>query len=254
MSDKFISGIYNYCDRWCERCTFTNHCRVYEKTSSLTPEQQDINNKVFWENISENFKNMFELLQKEAIRLGIDPNKPLTEEEEREYQIKEEQFEIETGQNSLFKLCTQYQNITKPFIEESEGMVDRVRELVDHLHLGINSEEDVVYTMADIGDCFRIIEWYFFFIEIKLKRALHGKLEGEEWEVQNGFPKDSDGSAKIAIVAIEKSMAAWANLYKLLPSSQDKALQALSILEQINRKTLMEFPEALQFIRPGFDE
>ncbi len=20
---KFISGIYNYCDRWCERCAFT---------------------------------------------------------------------------------------------------------------------------------------------------------------------------------------------------------------------------------------
>jgi len=25
----FISGIYNYCDRWCERCAFTHRCRVY---------------------------------------------------------------------------------------------------------------------------------------------------------------------------------------------------------------------------------
>lgn len=23
---KFISGIYNYCDRWCERCPFTSRC------------------------------------------------------------------------------------------------------------------------------------------------------------------------------------------------------------------------------------
>ena len=210
MADKFISGIYNYCDRWCERCTFTSHCRVYEKTNSLTPEQQDSNNKAFWENISENFKNTLELIQKEAIRHGIDLNKPLSEEEIKEYKINEDQFEIETEQNPLFKLSKLYQSITMPFVEESEGMVDKARELVDHLHLGINSEEDVVYTMADIGDCFRIIEWYLFFIEIKLKRALHGKLEGEEWEVENGYPKDSDGSAKIAIVAMEKSMAAWA--------------------------------------------
>ena len=23
---KYISGIYNYCDRWCERCRFTSRC------------------------------------------------------------------------------------------------------------------------------------------------------------------------------------------------------------------------------------
>lgn len=23
---KYIPGIYNYCDRWCERCQFTSRC------------------------------------------------------------------------------------------------------------------------------------------------------------------------------------------------------------------------------------
>ena len=54
--------------------------------------------------------------------------------------------------------------------------------------------------MADIGDCFSVIQWYLYFIEIKLKRAFQGKVEGEDWEVENGFPKDSDGTAKIAII------------------------------------------------------
>jgi hypothetical protein len=26
---RFIAGIYNYCDRWCERCRFTDRCRVF---------------------------------------------------------------------------------------------------------------------------------------------------------------------------------------------------------------------------------
>jgi hypothetical protein len=116
MADKFIAGIHNYCDHWCERCTFTSHCLVYEKTSSLTPEQQDINNKAFWENISDNFRNTFELIQKEAIGLGIDLSKPLSAEEKREYKIREDQFEIETDKNPIFKLCKEYQAITLLFL------------------------------------------------------------------------------------------------------------------------------------------
>ena len=26
---RFISGIFNYCDRWCERCPHTAVCRVF---------------------------------------------------------------------------------------------------------------------------------------------------------------------------------------------------------------------------------
>ena len=25
----FIPGVFNYCDRWCERCPFSSRCRVY---------------------------------------------------------------------------------------------------------------------------------------------------------------------------------------------------------------------------------
>ena len=26
---KYIPGIYNYCDYWCERCAFTKRCRNF---------------------------------------------------------------------------------------------------------------------------------------------------------------------------------------------------------------------------------
>lgn len=44
---KFIPGIHNYCDRWCERCYFTSRCRVYEKLDESDTEANDINNKQF---------------------------------------------------------------------------------------------------------------------------------------------------------------------------------------------------------------
>jgi len=27
--ERMIPGIYNYCDRWCERCAFSRRCRVF---------------------------------------------------------------------------------------------------------------------------------------------------------------------------------------------------------------------------------
>lgn len=35
----FIPGIYNYCDRWCERCAFTSRCLTYAalQESSFPP-------------------------------------------------------------------------------------------------------------------------------------------------------------------------------------------------------------------------
>ncbi len=34
--------IYNYCDRWCERCLYTDRCRIFvmEKTLKITYHEQ----------------------------------------------------------------------------------------------------------------------------------------------------------------------------------------------------------------------
>ena len=254
MKEKFIPGIYNYCDRWCERCTFTSRCRNYEGIGKLSTEQLDINNKAFWDTISSNFEKATELLHKAAAEQGIDLNKPMTGQEKANYRQKEIFLQTTAKQHVLSKLCKQYQRIAMPFTEKSEGFVDKTKELVDHLHLGIKTEEDVVYTVADIGDCFEIIQWYLFFIDVKLQRALHGKTRGEDWKTENGFQKDSEGSAKIALIAIEKSIGAWTGLYNLLPLSEDVALNALSLLVQMKEKAKEEFPQAMQFKRPGFDD
>jgi len=254
MKEKFIPGVYNYCDRWCERCSFTSRCRNYESTGRLPTEQKDINNEAFWKNLTSNFKLTIELIQKAAKERGIDLTKPLTAEEEREFKSRKGFLDSQVNQHPLIQLCKQYQSLVRPFIEHTDGLVNKTRELVDHLHLGIKSEEDVTYTVAEIGDCFDIIQWYIFFIDAKLQRALRGKIEGEDWETENGFQKDSDGSAKIALIGIERSIDAWAKLYDQLPSSEDNALNALSLLTQLKEVTLKEFPQAMVFKRAGFDD
>jgi hypothetical protein len=254
MKEKFIPGIYNYCDRWCERCTFTSRCRNYESTSNLSPEQLDINNKAFWDNISFNFQEAIKLIDKEAKKQGLDLSQPLSPEEEKKYEEEQSRIKTKTSEHDITGLCKQYQKLVIPYVNKSGDYTNKVREMVSHGHLGITTPEEIVHTVAGIGDCFDIIQWYVYFIDAKMQRALRGKIEGEDWEVENGFAKDSDGSAKIAIIAVGRSMEAWIKLYELLPSSQDTALTALSILSRIKQKTLEEFPGAMDFKRPGFDD
>src|SRR6476661_6195618 len=72
MDKKFIDGIYSYCDRWCERCSLTIRCRVYERNSKLMAEPLDINCQAFWQMISSNFRRAGELLHEAAVEEGID--------------------------------------------------------------------------------------------------------------------------------------------------------------------------------------
>ena len=46
-----IDGIYNYCDRWCERCPFTSRCLVYatEADEEVSLKEQDVANASFCE-------------------------------------------------------------------------------------------------------------------------------------------------------------------------------------------------------------
>ena len=85
--ERFISGIYNYCDRWCERCSFTSRCMNFalDDEQSLDPESLDIRNEAFWRRLSETFRVTLELVHDLAEREGIDLDAAdnVDEEEER---------------------------------------------------------------------------------------------------------------------------------------------------------------------------
>jgi hypothetical protein len=82
---RFISGIYNYCDRWCERCPFTSRCMNFELSEEdfADPETRDLQNEAFWNKLSETFQVTLELLKEMAEERGIDLDS-IDDEESRE--------------------------------------------------------------------------------------------------------------------------------------------------------------------------
>jgi hypothetical protein len=67
-------------------------------------------------------------------------------------------------------------------------------------------------------------------------------------------PADHDGSAKVALVGIERSHAAWLSLVdRGLVSRMDSAA-FIADLVWLGNKVERVFPRARAFVRPAFDE
>jgi len=65
---------------------------------------------------------------------------------------------------------------------------------------------------------------------------------------------DNNGSAKVALLSIEKSLKAWIILYEAFPAHEDEILGWMKELSWLQHNLEKEFPGARAFIRPGFDE
>ncbi|MEO5601827.1 MAG: hypothetical protein ABIR06_12955 [Cyclobacteriaceae bacterium] len=252
MGHGNIAGIHNYCDRWCERCFFTSRCAVYAEVSDLPNEQLDLRNKAFWQRLGDNFSKAKDLLEQAAERYGVELKElhgqmELTEKKQKE--IREE-----STQHPISQLSLEYSDVATQWLKTQPGMLDRLDALKTGLILGVQSNEGAKEETIFIKDGLAVIHWYCTFIHIKLMRALMGKLDNDGWEAENDFPRDFDGSAKVALIAIERSMQAWIKLFEILPDKEDDFLKILSLLEKLKSLVREEFPEAEAFVRPGFDE
>ena len=72
----------------------------------------------------------------------------------------------------------------------------------------------------------------------------------EEYPIQN----DANGTAKITLIAVEKSIAAWEVIHQQMPDAEDDVLDILVLLSRLKGGMKKEFPQAEGFVRPGFDE
>ena len=100
-----------------------------------------------------------------------------------------------------------------------------------------------------------VIHWYQYQIAVKLMRALSSQSDEMEWpEEGSDDAKDSDGSAKVSLMAIDRSVSAWRLIQMCQPERADSIKPIILNLERLRQKAEKRFPKARDFIRPGFDE
>jgi hypothetical protein len=249
---RFISGIYNYCDRWCERCVFTSRCLTYamEKEDFEDIEARDLNNKAFWDKLQLIFQQTIEMIKELAMESGIDLNSldmESTDEEFSQRQDKAKDHELSLSARYYSKIVDRWFESGYPLLEQRQNELNTI------LELGISGAEP--YTVADeIIDSVEVIRWYQHQIYVKLMRALRGDELADIQEEDNALQKDSDGSALVALIAIDRSIGAWGRLQDHFPEKTNSILDILLHLDRLRRKIEQVFPDARNFKRPGFDD
>ncbi len=229
-----IPFIHNYCDRWCERCEFTSRCAVFAAESEMSDEEKDVTHPAFVSNLENIFAEAKRMMLERADELGI-PLDPVTIDENRE--IGRQKRAVVRGEE-ITKLSVKY--------AKDSG---RVLALKDDWLDGSASQDEI---QADVID---VLYWYQFFISAKLQRGLSGiqdPFDGEDDDQIRDPQSDTNGSIKIALIAIERSILAWT--YLKSADNAELLSPMIELLEQIRRLTEQKFPYAHDFIRPGFDE
>jgi hypothetical protein len=248
---EFIQSIYNYCDRWCERCPFTARCLNFAMDSEELVDQEghDINNEAFWQKLTETFQMTLELLHEAAEKEGID----LESIDAKEFE-EQDSFNKELAKNHhCSRAAKLYSEMVDDWFDSAKdifGYEDDEPDLAVSVDRG---DVDPAEEMSDFGEAVEVVRWYQHLIYVKLMRAIRGELD-ERLEVLDEFPKDSDGSAKVALIGLDRSIAAWGEIRNLFPHRDNDILDTLVHLEQLRRNVENAFPEARAFIRPGFDK
>ena len=273
---NFISGIYNYCDRWCERCQFTSRCFLYASEQADPdlddPEVRDINNEKFWRKLQDIFRNTAEMLAEWADETGVDLNSIDVSAEMAERERAAEAAE----QSELSQRAQAYMTNVNNWFRDEFNSDKNVHD--DMQTLSRTEDEDIT-----IQDAVAVIRWYQFFIAVKLMRALSGGIEADEdegpiddddlsmdfltdYEAADDEEADYDeiaartermdanGSAKVALVAMDRSIAAWRSLQISLPDKSETIKPMLVELSGLRVSVEARFPRARDFIRPGLDE
>ena len=227
-----IDFISAYCDRWCERCAFTSRCSTFACTAAIA--------------MCGDAEEGFELA------VGH-PRSPGGSEGEREWHVPDFDNQIPTDEEmaEFSRLedarrrrieATPLSRMAWTFTRLSYEWIQRREELDHHI--------DPI-----VREAFQIACWDSSLITVKLHRAMdgHDRFKRHEEEADDGrIQNDWNGSAKVAILCIQRSLDAWT-----APGSAlgDAAAASLAdALSHLHRAVIDQFPDAMKFVRPGFDD
>lgn len=255
----FIPGIYNFCDRWCEKCTQKTKCMSFvvgkkmEEKLGTTFEGGNLqaekeNTWVYLKNI---FDSTYEILHDLAEERGIeiediyaseDVDKGLWADEYNQALQDEEYNDLEVTVSEIVQICIIYENLSEECLEKVFAVLDE------------KEWEPDSFEGKETTDALDKISWYLDVIQSKIRRALLGHWQSRDAVVRKQSEDDCNGSAKVALLCMEASDMSWEILKKYCPLEVKKNIIHLQVvLGQLVRDVEARFPDARKFRRPGFD-
>lgn len=224
IREGFIIGVFNYCDRWCETCALTSYCRVFadmaRADAAMDPHLASVVNATpaLLERLPAPMRWLEDVLE-EMESLG---GGQLTREE-----IADCEQKMSAAHEEIY--------------ERAKAYCVWAHECIEQLREARHSENEPV----------AVIAWFSSLNASKIRRALTGLAE---FDGDRAFPPDHEGAAKVALLGIDRSYAAWQQLVAERRISAARATPCLEELAWMRDQLEVAIPNARSFVRPGFDE
>jgi hypothetical protein len=239
--EPMIPGVYNYCDRWCERCVFSRRCRVFRDTRVM----------------------------EQALEHGQDPVQVLSNLALAEY--AEAERERSPAERAEWEDLMARANamLVDMGVDDADARLQRRDAWIEAQPVIRDSREygrlaiDVCVPLQGMlpahgGVVLAAIEAVLHMatlIPAKVFRALTGLDAGEssddDWDAAR--LDDANGSAKVVQLAIAESREAWAALGDI-PAVALVCGSMIDRLGEMDAELARLFPGAPAFVRPGFDD
>jgi hypothetical protein len=232
-SQGFIPGVYNYCDRWCERCPFPSRCRVYAMELTLRIDGVDGE------------------LARAAESLPADPVEEGVGDEflaEAEDVLSDEEF----GEEMLARDVADALAELHPLTDGAESLAKLAKPLIDAADARVTAGGHETEAFRDPLD---VLAHYGYFVAAKVRRALSGRDNPPILDDDGRpFPSDADGSARIASLTCAAARDAAQRLATLDPELTSLVAPFTQTADRVLDLIDEAFPGHRSFRRPGFDD
>lgn len=222
--DHIISGIHNYCDRWCERCAFIDRCTLGVIEQKRWAKGADWEAEDFFEELEKMYPfseaKLAEWLEENDIDLTEILPDDLPEPDLKTKQLEEEMRK--RGSNYI-------RHVKEFFLANNDGLKARGIDLFTERELpeGRDTQE-----RSALAEAIEVILWYQHLIFVKASRAIGGMENMHEIEAWGSVTQsDSNGSAKVSMIGAERSLGAWEIVRRHWPEQQQ---EILDFMRQIN--------------------
>ncbi len=226
-----IDGIFNHCDRWCERCKFKSRCTQWQMENS-TQQGGDQSMEDTLEYVSLVMQDTIKSIYDELEERGVD----ISEVNNIKKEVKNRELPLEKMGRDYFKDVMQWLE------RNTEGL-----NACTEKYAVISIERAEALT-----DALEIINWYMSMIGVKISRALRSNPYEDADDAFLLY--DRIGIGRLIIVCIEKSIQAFMFLMGNYPAGEDDILDFLSRLAKMREGIYVEIPQAKDYRRPYLDD
>jgi hypothetical protein len=223
LTDR-IDFISEYCDRWCKRCAFTTRCSAYAVQAALGM-CGDLTEAL---QLAVGVPMVPEAASRAVTKVEVAGPTP---QEVREFKAQIEVHAKRIREAPLTQHAMEVAVAEHRWFEK---------------HAAVRESTDAV-----IREAVAVVSWNSTFIGGKLARGQHGRELGDDPH-DDPIQNDWNGSAKIALISIERSESAWLTIAQA--TGDPAAAELASAMSALRGEVEEAFPFARLFKRPGFDE